>query len=126
MEVMKYTANVSRDGRWWLIHVPEIDQYSQARNLAEVESMARSLISVVLEVEPDSFDLAQRLELPLVASRHLELASNYRDQAANANARSAFEYRSAAKALKEEGLTVRDIGAALDVSFQRAQQLVSG
>jgi 5'-3' exonuclease len=38
----------------------------------------------------------------------------------------ATESRRAAKALRASGLTIRDIGAALGISFQRAHQLVKG
>jgi hypothetical protein len=42
-----------------------------------------------------------------------------------AQAAAARERRIAARELKAKGLTVRDIGAALGISYQRAQQLVS-
>ncbi|MDQ1308350.1 MAG: HicB family toxin-antitoxin system, partial [Actinomycetota bacterium] len=32
-----YQAKASRVGKYWLVQVPEIDKYTQARNLAEVE-----------------------------------------------------------------------------------------
>lgn len=120
-----YQAKASRDGKYWLVHVPEIDKYTQARNLAEVEPMARDLIALWLEVDPTSFDVAPKLELPEEVERHLALAAEAREQAACANAAAAREYRQAALALRERGLTVRDVGAALGVSFQRAQQLTT-
>lgn len=120
-----YQANASRDGKYWLVHIPEINKYTQARNLAEVEPMARDLIALWLEIAPDSFDVTPHVELPVSASHHLELAAKYRREAAEAQAEAAREYRGAALALRAEGLTVRDIGAALGVSFQRAQQLIS-
>lgn len=122
---MNYTAVASRDGRWWLVHIPQIDQYTQARNLAEVEPMARDLIALCLNVAQDSFEIDVQVELPEVVSHSLKLAAEYRDAAAQANAHSAVEYRNAAKALKALGLTVRDVGVALNVSFQRAQQLLT-
>ena len=42
----EYNVEVTRDGRWWMIHVPEIDQLTQARRVGEIEDMARSLIAV--------------------------------------------------------------------------------
>ncbi|MFC6011400.1 hypothetical protein [Nocardia lasii] len=39
----------------------EIDQWTQARNLREVEPMARDLIATLLEVEPSSFEVAVEL-----------------------------------------------------------------
>lgn len=53
-----YTAQVERDGRYWLIRVPQIDRCTQARSLREVETMARDLVAVMTEAEPDSFELS--------------------------------------------------------------------
>lgn len=53
----RYTAHVTRDGGFWLIHVPEIDHATQARCRGEIEPMARDLIAIMAEVEPDSFEL---------------------------------------------------------------------
>lgn len=41
---------MTRDGKWWMINVPEIDQLTQARNEGEVEEMARDLIAVHQDV----------------------------------------------------------------------------
>ena len=41
-----YKVEVERDGRWWIITVPELDQVTQARRVNEIEDMARSLIAV--------------------------------------------------------------------------------
>ena len=125
MEVTTYQAKASRDGRYWLVYVPEIDKYTQARNLGEVESMARDLIATWLDVGPDTFVVCPEVELPAEATKHLELAAKCRREAAAAQAEAAREYRVAALSLREKGLTVRDVGVALGVSFQRAQQLIA-
>lgn len=41
-----YKAKLAREGRWWMINVPEIDQPTQARRIDEITEMARSLIAV--------------------------------------------------------------------------------
>jgi hypothetical protein len=41
-----YEISVYREGRWWMIYVPEIDELTQARHVGETEDMARSLIAV--------------------------------------------------------------------------------
>jgi hypothetical protein len=41
-----YEIEVTRDGRWLIIHVSAIDQLTQARYAGEVELMARELITV--------------------------------------------------------------------------------
>lgn len=120
-----YHAVVTRDGKFWLIHITDIDKYTQARNLPEVEVMARDLISIYRDVPPDSFPIDFRIELPGRVEQHLERARKYANEAAHAQAEAASERRAAARELQDQGLTVRDIGAALGVSHQRAQQLVS-
>lgn len=45
-----YDAVVTRDGRWWMIEVPEVDGLTQARRLDEVEKMAREYIAVTLDL----------------------------------------------------------------------------
>ena len=45
-----YTVSVPREGRWWIVRVPEIDQVTQARRLSEVTKAARELIAVTLGV----------------------------------------------------------------------------
>ncbi len=117
-----YTAVTCRDPeRGWLIRIPGLGSYPEdglptwARNLAEVEAMARDLIAVYLDVPEDSFGVEIRVELPVAVQEHLRRAAELRDRAAHAQAEAADEYRSAARELKAGGLTVRDIGAALGV-----------
>jgi hypothetical protein len=50
---MTYTATATRGERYWIIHVAEIDSYTQARNLNEAELMARDLIASVLDIDVD-------------------------------------------------------------------------
>lgn len=120
-----YTAVATHGERYWLVHIPELDQYTQARNLAEVEPMARDLIALLLETPANSFEIDVRVELPEEVRHHLELARKYSEDAARAQTESARERRAAARELKAIGLTVRDIGVALGISHQRAQQLLA-
>ncbi|WP_237155319.1 HicB family toxin-antitoxin system [Mycobacteroides abscessus] len=119
-----YHAVASRDTKYWLVHVPEIDKYTQARALAEVEPMARDLIALWLEIPEDSFDVVTQIKLPPLVQSLLDKAAEHRETAQEFNSLAASEYRQAASELKNRGLTVRDVGMALGVSHQRAQQLV--
>ena len=42
----EYNVEVHRDGRWWMIRIPELDGLTQARWSGEVKRMARSYIAV--------------------------------------------------------------------------------
>ncbi|MEO6500880.1 MAG: hypothetical protein ABIQ09_03105, partial [Jatrophihabitantaceae bacterium] len=120
-----YHARVERGEQLWLVSVPEIGRTTQARSLREVETMARDLIAVMEQVLPDSFQLVTDVVFPASPRAHWERAADLRAAAAATQAEAAAEARAAASELAAMGLTVRDIGMVLGVSFQRAQQLLA-
>lgn len=121
----RYTARVTRDGRFWLIHVPEIDRVTQARHLREIDVMARDLIAVMTDDDPATGELVIDVHTPDEAASHLARAEELREQSRRAQAEAAAELREAARGLTAAGLPLRDIGQLLEVSYQRAHQLVS-
>lgn len=121
----RFTAHVTRDGRFWLIHVPEIDRYTQARHLREIDTMARDLVAVMTGKDPAGIQLTVDIHTPDVAAAHLARAAELREESRRAQAAAAAELRKAARELKNTGMPLRDIGQLLDVSYQRAHQLVS-
>lgn len=48
---MIYHANATRDDRFRLVHVPEVDRHTQARTVDEIEVMARDLIAIMTGVD---------------------------------------------------------------------------
>ncbi len=120
-----YEIAVTRDGTWWMVHVPAIDALTQTRHLAEVEEMARSLIAITLEVPSDCFALDVQVTMPAAAQVHLDRAARLREQSARAQAEAAAESRAAAQALHSTGMPLREVGRVLGVSYQRAHQLVT-
>lgn len=53
-----YHAQVSQDDKFWLIYVPEVDRWTQARHLREVDTMARDLVQVMTGVPLESIEMA--------------------------------------------------------------------
>ena len=49
----EYDIMVERDGRWWMIAIPEIDGLTQAEDFDDVEEMACSYIAVATDTTPD-------------------------------------------------------------------------
>jgi DNA-directed RNA polymerase specialized sigma24 family protein len=74
---------------------------------------------------PNSFDLTIDIALPDEVTTHLKQAEQLREQSRQAQASAAAQLRQAARLLTEQGMSLRDVGAALGVSYQRAHQLVS-
>jgi hypothetical protein len=118
-----YNVTAEREGKWWFVSVDGVGA-TQARNHREVAKMAKDLISVMREVPADSIELVVRFLVPDEARQHMERASQLRELAGRSQAEAAAEARAAARALSATGMTVRDIGAILGVSHQRAQQLL--
>jgi hypothetical protein len=121
--VTTYDVRVERGEKYWLLKVPAIDRATQARSLKEIEPMARDLIAVMLDVDPHSFDLNVDVAMPSDAAGHLQRAEELRAVAAQAQHDAATEVRAAAYSLKSLGISLRDLGRLLGVSFQRAGQL---
>jgi hypothetical protein len=121
-----YRAEVARQGKWWMVRVPEIDGLTQARRFSEVEEMARSLLAISLDVPEDSFDL--RVELEAVEDVRITERLDALHEAEKKAEESQAEVRKASHSLAVDlafkGVPVRDIGAILGVSHQRAHQLV--
>ncbi|WP_282947594.1 hypothetical protein [Cellulomonas endometrii] len=123
----RYTANVTREGRWWMVAVPEVDGLTQARRLSEAGTMARELVSLVLDVDPDAFDLTVdvvSVDGVEVRDRLAEIERE-RAEAADLERRLAQHTRSLARDLAARDVPQRDIGAILGVSHQRANQLLA-
>lgn len=126
VEVKVYDVQVERAERYWLVHVPEIDRTTQARSLREVDLMARDLIVLMSDEgsDPPEFQLQVRIDLPHSVQKHLTRAAELREQETHVRQEAAKEARAAARELAGQGLTMRDIGAALGVSHQRVGQLI--
>jgi hypothetical protein len=73
--VRTYTAVCERVGGWWEITVLEMDgRVTQAKRLDQVEEMVRSLVSLILEVPADSFEVAVQSVVPGAASEDVRHA----------------------------------------------------
>ena len=121
-----YTARCRRSDGWWAIEVPELQGvFSQARRLDQVEATARDAIALFLDVPENSFELAVQPVLPQEIEADLNAANAARSLADDAGREAKEAVRRVTRRLHDElGLTVRDAGAILGGSHQRAQQLL--
>jgi predicted RNase H-like HicB family nuclease len=124
----EYKIDVIREGRWWMVHIPEIDGLTQARRLSEAEDMARDYIALHLGVARDrvkvdtaSVRLSQSWEL-LADAREVK---NFRATARDAERKATDATREYAQQLTASGVPVRDIADLLDISPQRVSQLAN-
>ena len=123
-DMKTYQAEIERDGRFWRVRVPDIDRSTQARSLSEAEVMVRDLIAIMTDVPQNSFAVDMKIILPEDVQLELDQSQVLREQAKQSQAEAARLARDAAHRLHVLGLSLRDIGQALGVTFQRAKQLV--
>jgi hypothetical protein len=124
--VRTYHAEVRRAGKYWAVYVREVDRWTQARHLRELEAMTEDLIELMGGAKAGSFRVDYDIELPETVRGHLARAEELRSQSAKAQAEAAAAVRAAARELHDGGLTLRDVGQLLGISHQRAHQLVAG
>lgn len=114
-----YIVDVQPDGPYWNVRVPAIQRSTQARSLQEVDAMAKDLVEIMTEEKDPVLDV--RLHIPQEAQEAVELHAQSKELA-----RRALEsQRKAARSLHLTGMSYRDIGKILGISYQRAHQLAT-
>lgn len=63
-----YNVTAQRDGKWWYIHVPELDVSTQTRKVATVDAMAKDVIGLVLDVAPETIKVETVFGPPIRAT----------------------------------------------------------
>lgn len=123
-----FEATITREGKWWMVAVPEIDGLTQARRITEAPLMARELIAVTLDLDLEDIEVNitsvavgehEDVSADAAVIRELYL------EAANLELKASREAEFLAKDLAAAGVPLRDVGAILGVSHQRAQQIVT-
>lgn len=122
MSKRTYAVTVEREGRWWVFEIPELDTAGQARNLAEVPTEARGIISAWEQVPLESVEVSVTVKSAEDAQTEWQQAEA--DLAA-AQARASARKRAVVVKLRSKGLTADDTGRVLGISKQRVFQIVN-
>lgn len=121
-----YTAHATRCEGWWAVEVVEVPGlFTQAKRLDQIPEMVRDALELFPELEPAPAN-AQVIVVPEERFAALsQEVSDLRSQASLAQSAASEASQKAARQLSADGLSYRDIGTLLGVSFQRAQALVT-
>lgn len=122
-----YLITAERDGKYWFLRVDELPGlFTQVRRLDHAEAMARDAIAAFLAIAPDAFDASVNVRLPDDLERDVAGVINLRG-VIDRNEREYAERTRylATRLVKREGMTVREAGRVLGLSYQRVSQLVS-
>jgi predicted RNase H-like HicB family nuclease len=125
--VTTYSVRAERDGKWWALSVAGLPgALSQVRRLDQAEAMAREVISLVVDDPEDSFEVQIVPDLVESAKAAMDELDQAKASLAVATARvTALQQRLACTLVEGQGLTVRDAGVLMGVSFQRVAQLTA-
>ena len=119
-----YSATATREGRWWIIRIPELDAVTQARTIREIDEMATGLVTALLDLPEGGASVDVSIELPESVAAAWSEADRLQAEVEAAQRKAAGLRRAAVRALLEEQhLTQAEAGALLGVSHQRVQQL---
>ena len=122
-----YRAEVTRDGRWGMISIPEVDGLTQARRLSDAEQMARELVAVTLDVRLS--DVAVKVVFGDIGGvpvgKCIETISQEKAEAARLEKDAAEQTQALVRSLVAREVPLRDIGSLLGLSFQRVHQLAA-
>jgi predicted XRE-type DNA-binding protein len=126
----EYKVEVTREGKWWMVHVPGVEGVTQARRLAEAATMAREYIALSETVPFDDINVEVvsvrvgepefREVLEMVRDLHARRA-----QAVETEREVSRDIQQFVHWLTTYGVPVRDIAELLDISPQRVSQLAN-
>ncbi len=122
MSIPQYEVVVRRDpedSRYWLANLTgEEGAHTFGRSLVEAKRHAVEMVGLWFDVEPNSFDIEWDVRLGDLASvvkqAHAAIAHVAEDQRLRDGA---------VRVLTEAGISYRDIGELLGLSFQRVAQI---
>ncbi|MGO2514995.1 MAG: transcriptional regulator [Corynebacterium variabile] len=119
-----FTARASRDEGWWTVTVDEVPGlFTQTRRLDQIPGMVLDALTLF----PDITEDAKGAEVTVVpqgpAADAAHEAAELRNLAREAQEQATASMQAAARELSAGGLTFRDIGSLLGVSYQQAQKL---
>ena len=124
-ERSSFNCRATRVDGWWAISVDGLPgAHTQARRLDKAEAAARHILSLLFDRTPDCFDVTVSAELSREERDALDQIAEARERYEVAKSEMAIAQRSAVSLLvDQEGLTIRDAGVIMGVSYQRIAQL---
>jgi hypothetical protein len=119
------TATAWRDGRWWLVSVPELDVVGQARAVRDIAPAAAEVAALHLNVPPEDVDVHVIVHVSEEAERLWGEARQLEDEARAVQQRAAQLRREAVRLSRTDGYKLDAVAAAFGVTPGRIQQLAA-
>lgn len=121
-----FTATALRDEGWWVIQLEEEPGLiTQTRRLDQVEKTVQNALKLFPELTDDPQSAKVTVVIQGEEQQIAKSAKALNDEAKKAQEVASQAMREAATELLNRGITYRDIGHLLGISFQRAQKLAT-
>jgi len=123
---MKLTAQCERDGKWWLVRVPEVrGLFTQVRRLDQVEEWVLDAASMLDDQPVEGYTVEVVPMLSAADQKAIEAAKAGRAQLKQSETVAAKASRAAIARLRGQGLPVRDVASLLGISPQRVSAIAA-
>ena len=105
-----------------MLECAELGEVSQTKRLANAADEMREALAYQAGLDPDELDIVVDVVLPPGLAEMKARAEKEREEAARLAAAAQASTHDLAVAMRNAGMTVRDMGTVLGVSYQRAQK----
>ena len=124
-EPRQLEASATRDGRWWLVRIPELDAVGQARTVRDIFPVAAEVAALHLNVPEEAVDVRVTVHVTEEAERLWEQARQVEEEARAVQQRAAELRREAVRRARADGYKFDAAAAAFGVTPGRIQQLAA-
>jgi flagellar biosynthesis/type III secretory pathway protein FliH len=124
-EPRQLEASATRDGRWWLVRIPELDAVGQARTVRDIFAVAAEVAALHLNVPEEAVDVHVTVHVTEEAERLWEQARQVEEEARAVQQRAAELRREAVRRARADGYKIDAAAAAFGVTPGRIQQLAA-
>lgn len=117
-------ATATKDGPWWTITIPELDQSAATKLRSEVQDQAERLATTALGADPGSVQVHVIYPLPGNLGSSWEEIRQEQEQAEVLMIVAAAKSRALVADLRDQGYRGSDIAVMLGLSVQRVSELL--
>lgn len=117
-------ATAVKEGKWWNITIPELDQVTATKKINEVQEYAESLAAAILDVPTEQLQVNVKFDMPGAVAAEWDAARADTTQAKDLTIAAAARTRAVIEKLHTDGYSMRDIEKVLGMSFQRVSQIL--
>lgn len=114
-----YHVQATPEGKYWAITIPEINRSTSATSIPNIDEMSQDLIEIMTGEKNPEYTV-ELLGLP----QEVQASFEAKHEAQLAHERAQKTQHEAILRLRSMGLSLRDIGRILGLSYQRVHQVL--